>query len=71
MACQRKDNFHSQKFVINFLVKVRINACFQKTFFFLLFMIYLTFLFYVHVKVSDPLQLDLQTIVNSHVGAGN
>lgn len=29
----RKDNFHSQKFVINFLVEVRINACFRKSFF--------------------------------------
>lgn len=30
MACQRKDNLHSQKFIINFLVKVRIKSCFEK-----------------------------------------
>jgi hypothetical protein len=26
---------------------------------------------YVYVKVSDPLELELQTVVSCHVGAGN
>lgn len=35
---------------------------------FLFFLIYFTF---IGVKVSDPLELELETVVICHVGAGN
>ena len=41
------------------------------SFFKIFFIIYLTLFYVIGVKVSDPLELELQTAVSCHVGAGN
>ena len=49
----------------------REYLCFQMIHLFLFYVHWCFIGMYVHVRVLDPLELELQTTVNCHVGAGN